>query len=777
MADNKRVDQIMFQFDTDKASIAKTEAAFGKLRGKVVSDIQKFEKELQQSASLTNKLSQEVNKLANQKAIDKLTKDVTKAKEGTDKWKKALQELEAQLKKVGATEDQIQGVAGNIANAGSGRKRIAAGVGAAAISIRNQAAIQTPLGISTDAIAKMVALLANLSPVAVPFLAVLGGIAAVFVGLEITLADSKKALNEATAANKAYFELLGDGSTTDDAKKKLQELNAEIANNAAELATIENAFASGFKGAQSQFGDAGAKVLTFVGQLTTTDDKLAGRADELRSSLADQEATAARLRAELEKGSFTINDVIKAEEELTKQRETSAKALEQLADQRNDLLQREGQQVAQLTEDRIVADLRELADWNAQREDQLEAHVDNIAGIDEQGQERLAQIHASGIDKIASIDKRIGDLYDDLAGLESDGADKREKVNRDYMREEITELEKFRKDESGRTRDYYKDRERLLQDLNDTLLDAEQENDVVAFVAAQKAAEKELRRNQEDFDLETQDRQSDYLAQRAVEQQQLQEKLADIQTEADVRRAEIQERIAEQQAAKAQVILDIQDQLAAERARILQSKIDAQAAFDEARKRDEEAFAKRQQREAEDEARSDLRRTNALNTQLADIKIKEAAEQAAITSLLVKVNQLKAVIATMNVGGGSSTAGGQGGASFSGNGTGTNASYTNPGGGGKFNPFAFAGGGIATQPTYGVFGERPGYNEALVPFRKSEGIENAIQRLGLGGESVVINLNGDIGSLTRSELTAELTKLGETIVKAKWQARTGAVAA
>src|SRR5690606_5712264 len=65
----------------------------------------------------------------------------------------------------------------------------------------------------------------------------------------------------------------------------------------------------------------------------------------------------------------------------------------------------------------------------------------------------------------------------------------------------------------------------------------------------------------------------------------------------------------------------------------------------------------------------------------------------------------------------------------------SSSSYLNPrnGFGTGFRPFGFAEGGISTfnRPTLGVLGEKPGYNEMMIPFRKSEGIEAALSRLGL----------------------------------------------
>lgn len=201
---------------------------------------------------------------------------------------KAAAALEKRLKAVGATEDEIKRATNsfaNTANAPQGRARLSAGLGQAAIAIRNQSAIQIPgTGISTDAVAKMVALIANLPPLALPVIGVITALGAGFVALESTLQGAKKALTDAVNVNKTYYELIGNGVSVEDAKKRLEELKTTLASQEAELANINRANAQGFADAQKQYTKGGATLLFALGQLSTADDAMSERYNELTTS-------------------------------------------------------------------------------------------------------------------------------------------------------------------------------------------------------------------------------------------------------------------------------------------------------------------------------------------------------------------------------------------------------------------------------------------------------------------------------------------------------------
>jgi hypothetical protein len=151
-------------------------------------------------------------------------------------------------------------------------------------------------------------------------------------------------------------------------------------------------------------------------------------------------------------------------------------------------------------------------------------------------------------DKQRQDEKAIADLkrqYDDtekkaLAEL----GKSRAKINADFMKAEIKEAKAFYDQEIKDQKNANKERLRLLQDLNDTLFDAAANNDVVAFLNAQRQAEKDLRRQKEDQDEASQERQAAYLEQRQEARNNRQQALNDLQTsyndEKQARRQEYQ---------------------------------------------------------------------------------------------------------------------------------------------------------------------------------------------------------------------------------------------
>lgn len=721
MANEQRVAEVLLRISFDKQGNARVKTGLGE----VESSLKKVETAAKKTTDVASLLQSEYAKVGRQKAIDKIADDAVKAARKTKDWTTELQKAEAALKKIGASESEIASVGQSIGGAANRRAQLSGSLASLGREVRALPAIAIPGAgaLTTDAVGKVTAAFAGLPPVALPVLGVLAAVGAGFVALEASLGGVKKAVEAATAANQAYFDLLSSGATTEDAKKRLEELNRTIETQTTELATIENAYATGFEAEQKRIGDAGARILLALGQISSADDALATRADELRGSLNTAQAEAARLTAEIEKGSFAANDAAAAEAELAKKREEATPRLEQLAEQANNLREQEAERALEITEDRRIRDEREQEQWDRNRERELDNHLERMAAIDEQGLERLAQIRQQGNDKIAAVEKEILKLNDQKTA-----------IDKKFMESEREAFEKFRKEEEKETKAANKARLRRLQDLNNELLDAEEANDVVAFIQAKRKGELDLQRMAEDADEQTKERQEQFDEERRLSEQKHQEELARIDAE-----------IAARFEARKQIELDTQAALEAERARIKTTKEETQAAFDEQRKLAEEDRAYRLKLQAEDDARADAKRKAALDKALADIDAKTRKEAEGIgivgNAMIQLVNAVRSgalsAISAILAFGNAPVSGG------------LNPLKSNSGGLKNFTPTAFASGGIAKRPTVGMLAERPGFFEAAIPFRPSEGIGAALERLGLGGGStapnVVFNFNGNIG--------------------------------
>lgn len=722
MATDQRVAEVLLRISFDKQGNARVKAGLAD----VESSIKKVEKATSQVASVASQLSAEYAKVGRQKEIDKIADAAVKAGRKTKDWNVELEKAAANLKKIGASDSEIAGVGQTIGGAANQRSKLSGGLASLGREVRALPAVAIPGagGLTTDAVGKVTAALASLPPVALPVLGVLGAVGAGFVALEASLSGLKRVTDAAVDANKAYFELLGSGATTEDAQKRLDELNKTIENQETNLATNVNAFATSFEGLQEQIGDAGARFITGLLNISSVDDKLTGQTDELRDSLEANKAEAARLTSELNKNSFAANDAAAALEAYNKKVEEATPRLTQLAEQANSLRQQEAERALEITEDRRIRDEREQDQWDRNRERQETAHLERLAGIDEQGLERLAQIRQQGNDRIAAVEKEILKLNDQKSD-----------IDKKYMESERKEFEKFRKEEEKEAKEANKQRVRRLQDLNNELLDAEESNDVVAFIQAKRKGELDLQRMAEDADEQTQERQAQFDEERKLSEEKHQEELARIDAE-----------IVARFEARKQIELDTQAALEAERARIQQTKDEAQAAFEEQKKLADEDRAYRLKIQDEDDARADAKRKTALDKALADIDAKTRKEAEGLglvgDAMLKLVNAVRA-----------------GALSAIGNilqmgnapGNPSNAPILGSPGGGGYTPIAFGPGGIATGPTVGMLAERPGFWEAAIPFRPAEGIGAALERLGLGGGStgpgtVNVNFNGPVGA-------------------------------
>lgn len=769
MADNQRVDELLLMVNVHKQSIAQSDQQLKQFINSQQKNFQKLEGEIGDTVSVTQKMNAEFARLGKQKQIDSLVKEFGRAKKGTQEWEDALKRVQKELIKVGATDDQIAGVTQQIE--GRGGAKLSPRLQALGREVRALPAIGIPGAgaLTTDALGKVTAAFAGLPPVALPVMGLLLAVGAGFVALNASLEGSRKAVEAATEANQKFFDLMREGATTEDAQKQFDDLTRSIEHNRKELATIEGAFDAAFKDVQEQEGDLEARLRFAAAQISSADDPLVARADELRKTLAADEAAAARLRDELEKGSFTINDLAAAEEELTKAREEANERIEQLEQQRTEILSRNGQTIHDQTEDRIIRDLRENADFQRRRQDQEQAHRDRLAQIDEDGTARLEEIRQQGADRIAAADKELAKLNASIADVAQDFRDDMAKIDSEFMADERKAYEDFRKDVLREDKQFAKERARMLEDINNDLLDLEMANDVSGFVQRQRQAEIELRRQQEDHDEESQAETDAFQEERRIAQERRAERIADLQAAADERRADLQEQLAERQAAKAQLIQDIADQLAAEKQRIAESREAAIQAFEDQKRREDEERQIRLTRQREDEERADLRRQNALNQQLAEIDRKKAAESAAIDVIIAKVNALRAAISSMSIPslGGALSAGTnssyfktggnnilQSAASWVAGFKGTNAT----GGSSSFRPFAFAEGShgrLVDKPTMGLLGERPGWGDLVIPFPKSGGASMP----GMGGVTVQLSIGtlgvGDIAGVSQATAIAE----------------------
>jgi hypothetical protein len=400
----------------------------------------------------------------------------------------------------------------------------------------------------------------------------------------------------------------------------------------------------------------------------------------------------------------------------------------------------------------IAGQLKQL-DAAFQEKQRLKAEESAIqARRDSEAAEFQARIErAKEAERAAAVQARIADIERDTTRRITDSRAKfaqeslkaaqrfneqRAKLERDFMRSELEALNKFRLSEARRTEDYYRDRNRRLEDLQSQLTELAAEGDVAGFIAAQRAGERDLRRAAEDFDVTGRRASEDFLREREEARRAFEERLADLRNNYAQERAERQRALQEQ-------IADIQR---ANQERIAQELDSLVKRISESQRIEQEFAARRLQWQAEDQARRERLEREGYERQRAALieqqnRLAPVVRQAfrPIEQGLIQVAQTAQRVFSL-LSGGRPTIGGR--------------------------IVANATGGIYTSPTIGLLGERRGFGDIVLPFKQSEGIENALNRFSAkaSNKTVVVNI-GQIGGDPQF-IKAEIDKLGSRIIEA-----------
>jgi hypothetical protein len=512
------------------------------------------------------------------------------------------------------------------------------------------------------------------------------------------LEDVRNQVQATAQANRDYYAAINQGQTTEETQKKIEELTAARDAEAASLADQKAATDAAFVDAQRAYGDAAARILFAIGNIGTN-------SAETEKNITNYNAQIEAQQRLLQDGALVANDAAAAEEKLLQAREQAIPRLEALANQAAELVRRNGQQTAEITQDRLKRDLREEDAYARQRERQETQLRDRLKQIGAQGAESLARIREQGIKRLQSIDADLGNLANQKSGLQ----DK-------YMQSELKAAQKFADDEAKIKKQGNKELLRLAEDLRDNLFDATIKNDVIAFNAAKRAGLKELSRRSEDMDEATQERVGQFLAEREAAQEAHNEALANIDAE-----------IAAKQQARVTIEAENKAQFEAEQARIKATADAAKAAAEEQQRIQDEDRNIRLQQQEEDDRTADQRRENALNQALADIDRKAQAEAAAIGVVGQSLNQL---ISAVKNGTASAIAGILSASRLTGSSRPTSSSSSSAPPprqsilgpvktGNRPGVYAFGEGSrnrMIDQPTIGLLGERPGWGDMVTSF-------------------------------------------------------------
>jgi hypothetical protein len=604
-------------------------------------------------------------------------------------------------------------------------------------------------------------------------------------GAGIVVASAALALINATAADAAEgikAELDAKRQANDFLRTATKEqLEAEIAATQQRLDDAKKGQSDGnyildqgFKETSALYGDFVSRLsfayLGLTGQQGLND--ITKDTQQYNAEVATGEAYLQKLNDALANNSTATNDAAEAEKKLAEERDKAVEAATRnlaTIEEQIGALNKQNQQTTNTADaDRRLRAAREQTDFEDQREQATAAHRERLETIEDQGNKRIEQLRAQGEKQLKQADSGILKLRLSLLDEDAKLAKDRTEAEQDYMASERAAVAKYYESEKKFAAQANTARIRRLEDLNNELLDAEEANDVVRFIQAKRRGEQDLQRMSEDTDTATQERQRQFQEERDQAAQQHQENLAQLKEAADARKADIQAQIAERQQARAELVADIRAQVEEQKAQNIEAQKAAQIAFEAQIQREDAFRKKRLDRQAEDDRIADQRRKAALDAQLADLNTKANAERQIITGtvevLRASFGSMAAYAASLSSSFGRSSSGGS-------------SRLTGVGSGGSRGriPTAFAEGGIISKPTWALRGERPGYSEAEIPFRKSEGIEPALSRLGLGGGTAV-NINGPISvgdGVSVADMQAALQQMGMVIVSGIVAARQG----
>jgi hypothetical protein len=654
-------------------------------------------------------------------------------------------------------------------------------------------------------------------------------------------AQRQRSLNELIEA--------GDVDTLErnvaDARASFEDLNYVIDETQKELDKTNSDYEvlQGMLAKAIQMGDVTmvARLTKELGDLGAKGDNLREKiedlGDQLPSTIADMNefndaiAEAQKVQDAIE----ALQRVADAEDSLLQVRLDAQTAYEsfqeQLADNEADYQFRRSREL----EDRLIEDTNAQESYLEQRANAeatfRQNSIEQWAGYHESVKDAQTRAKTELEDMANALSDELNDmatqLGESIADAQTEYQESVQETNKTYFETTREALDDHLKGMGEAQDAYNKERKRRLEDLNDELLEAEQGNDVIAFLRAQKSAEKDLRRMKEDFDEQQSQSQDQFDEQQIESRKQHEETLREMRTNADERIAELRKEYEEQRAErvtayheqraerKQALATELADLAESNRLRLKEMQ-DAHADElvqlrqnyeDEKRERNEQReFMDRRADEDRQRELDAMREThNARIQELTDqendlLRVIQSggtwqqrevtAGQLAITSAyrVGAQNAVSAIQSTMSNIAPVSNQAPQQQSTFSQIQSRLGDFYDRIQRMGRASSrsiprTAFAEGGVVTSPTLAMLGEGLGgrYDaEAVIPFNRSEGIEMGLRNTGGGLRPIVVNVNPQINATigdiaTASQVTQALSQYNEqmtqTITSAIYKAR------
>jgi hypothetical protein len=525
------------------------------------------------------------------------------------------------------------------------------------------------------------------------------------------------------------------------AKKEIDDYNASIKEQAAEIQRLRSEVLAFTQGRAAATGFLSDLEQSAQRTIQTSRDIRTASSEDIRQAVSDanqrlqiarqnREAIADEVtRLQSEWANATGDEAKKLEGEITGLIQATSAYDQQIANESTEIQRLtnnvQGAVIAREREARaieLLSGVREqYIDQVARERDALKkvtdarkALADFEGGLatEELNQRREASINAvydaqlkaidSDIERAKAVEK-AQQAQQKLSQIETGRAEKLRDANTNYYRQELERLTEFRKAEQRINDDFAREQRRRLEDLNDALSESATDNDVVTFIRTQKEGQKELSRAAEDANVDASRRAEDFNSETTRNQQEHLRQLLDINRDYQQQRIQLT-------AQGGTVELTLLDQLQAKRAEIIANR---------------EASLEQFRASLENEAINRRRQALIANLNAANEEYKRLNDLATSSGRIIGSNFMQSIINGMSQA--------------------QQAMKAVSNFGNSIRIPSFAEGGVATRPTFAMVGDKPGYNEAMIPFRANQGLtmgDVAPYMRGGSTGSTIINLYG-----------------------------------
>jgi len=365
------------------------------------------------------------------------------------------------------------------------------------------------------------------------------GVAVVAVGaLALAFAEWQRQNEEVVKGVRAYIsaqeELAGilPDLTEEERARRMEELNAAIQANQERVDLLQRSY--------DQITDG-------MGVLTTAADILNMRGlqdmrtemERLRAQILEDNVVLGELRGETGQTAAATTEATLAEEALAAARlkgENAARA-------------------ALVSAARAADEAAARAQYDASLES-LEAaqemirFEEELAGVRKQARSSASTLQDAARQRMASLEDQYAKAEQtanaSIAKLQAEAVKKRSDIEKEYMQESLEATQEYLAEERNAQDDANRERIRRVEDLADDLLSAEEDNDVIRFIQAQRAGQKDLRRMDEDAAVAEKRRSEEFQAEQAQRKDEAAQRLADLRDDTAERIAEIRRGLQDQ---------------------------------------------------------------------------------------------------------------------------------------------------------------------------------------------------------------------------------------